>query len=190
MDEHIEYCVSHTFESRFTELFEKNITEILDKRIQSTLDAVSAQALKTQTHPPFSSSNYKSPFSFLKDKYDYSSWRDLCPIMASASTCPYKYLAEQSLEGYYQFRTKLSKDKNRDLYTITISSIEKKIIGPIVMGDKDLSRGADGLKLWEILDSQLPHVKTNYLFTKMLLTELETMNKNPQESAYSFCWCK
>ena len=33
LDEHIEYCVSHTLEAKFTELFEKNITKILDKRI-------------------------------------------------------------------------------------------------------------------------------------------------------------
>ena len=64
LDEHIEYSVSHTLEAQFTELFDKNMTEILDKRIQSTVDAVSAQALKTQTRLPFSSSNYKSPFSF------------------------------------------------------------------------------------------------------------------------------
>ena len=86
---------------------------------------------------------------------DYPSWKDSCPILARSSTCVYRTLVTEISLGHYAFRTDLTKAERRDLYTITIAAIDKKIINSITIDDQHLRKDVIGLLFWQRLDEQI-----------------------------------
>ena len=114
--------------------------------MDTKIDLLTASVLTSKASVP-SSSNIKLPFTKLSSRNEYASWRDSCPILASSTTSPYRHLVEVNINGYYTFKQNLNQEENRDLYAITIQSIDKKIVSSIILGEPALRKKADGMLL-------------------------------------------
>ena len=138
------------------------------------------------TKTPPSSSSSKSSLTKLSNRDEYSTWRDLCPILTGTMMPSYKHLVIATPLGHYIFRTDLDQEENCDLYAITCQSIGKAIMGSIVIGEPELSYTANEMLLWKRLHSQLLKKDMDYLAQKKILTELEDMSKNSKKIQTAF----
>ena len=64
----------------------------------------------------------------------------------------------------------MSKAERSNLYAITIAAIDKTILHSIIMGNPNLTKGADGLLLWRRLDEQILSPDLDYFAQKKYFT--------------------
>ena len=69
---------------------------------------------------------------------DYSIWKDLCRLLASAMICPLCHLVTVDVNGYYLFRQDLNKEENCAFHTITLQTIKKPHLHQLMWSTKAL----------------------------------------------------
>ena len=63
-------------------------------------------------------------------------WKDMCLILAGASTSVFQHLVIEDNNDHYNFCTTLTKNKNWDLYAMTIPMSNKNTTANIIIGDQ------------------------------------------------------
>ena len=83
----------------------------------------------------------------------------------------------------------MTKVESCDLYAITIAAIEKSIINPIIIGDPNLSKGANIILLWQRLDEQILSTNLDYFAQKKILHVVDNIVQNNTKTPEAFLVC-
>ena len=135
--------MQYEIERNLTATFGASVNEILNGMVANKLETLISTKINVttliQSTKLAPSSISKSPLTKLSNRDEYSTWKDLFPILAGATMSLFKHLVKTTHLGHYIFHTYLDQSENHDLYTITCQSIDKAIIASIIMGDHNLA---------------------------------------------------
>ena len=86
MNNIIWYNISKKADTDIIDLLQQNIVDTFNERIEIKHNFLDIVGQASRKHTRLETSNYKTPFKFLKERDKYSSWPEYFLSMASAST--------------------------------------------------------------------------------------------------------